>query len=201
MSGAAAEDRKRKIQEGKYVFLGLLESIVSTLKERAAAGDTEAALVLLGLASHLVQDLTFHRGMTLAQHSGLAYLEGKNPDFLPNPKGSERYKEATDRTKWLFTLIRSHVSQGAWDRMQAWQPPGDFVLRELLRRTFGLKGGRDSEDIGVTPLLSYWAISNEYRLGIRPKDELVETSCSADSGTVCWDVNSVISSFETWSKH
>lgn len=76
------------IQTGIQKYIKLFEEQINSFRKDAKS-DTFKAVFRLGAMLHMIQDLIYHHGITLAQHSGLAYKTSNaftNPDF---PEGSE----------------------------------------------------------------------------------------------------------------
>lgn len=140
---------------------------------RAAAEQppsTDVAILQLGSLLHPIQDLAYHRGMSFAQHSGLSYYIGDNPDMLSDPEKAKRvYAQAVDYTSRLLMIARRRVSDRAWSRMIEWRPPGGWNYDAVARRIFN-----SDEDLTETALVKYWLASFDYRLGRRPATELDE---------------------------
>lgn len=104
------------VKQGLVDYIEFLIKQIELLREDAA-NDTYDAVIRLGGILHMIQDLVYHHGITLAQHSGLAYIKNQsfnNPDFPPGSKsidegGLEPDSEAKKRwnlaTRFSIKLI------------------------------------------------------------------------------------------------
>jgi hypothetical protein len=196
VSGASSEKRRASTVQSQAAVRDLLVDLLKRMRSAAKAADTELAITYLGIAAHVVQDLVFHRGLTLAQHSGLSYLKGHNPDNAEGEVGDARFKQAVSKTSWLLIAGRSLLATGEWDRIVDWKPGGTFDAKRELKRAFGTGGASDVEDISTMELLSYWALAHDYRTGVRPLGELETSPCGSDWGLVCWEVEPLLKSVE-----
>lgn len=149
---AIAVSREEYVQQA-VVFLAQFERLVR-------AGDDARALFALGLVLHGVQDLAYHRGMTFAEHSGLAYYLGLNPDILPEPDFSRVFAEAETLTRRVLHAARHHVGETVWARLMAWQQPSSFDMHAMARRMVP-----ESRDVTFGELMEYWRLSLKYRYG------------------------------------
>src|SRR5262245_27479553 len=58
-------DRKLAQQEQSMArYLALLSNLAVEVRSRADSGDSQNAIILMGFATHMIQDLVYHRGMT-----------------------------------------------------------------------------------------------------------------------------------------
>jgi hypothetical protein len=182
------QDRAKQIAESKKRYLGLLAQRLDQFQAHAGVGEDAEALFVLGVSAHMVQDLVYHRGMTLRQHAGLSYYLLKNPDDPPGQLGQQRWKESVDQTVKLFRYAQGKVSAQDWKRLADWKPPETgFNYAEVANRIHA----RD-QDIGTGPLTSYYLMMSAYITKARSPDELQDANCAPDRGLVCWDTNAVL---------
>lgn len=179
-------DRKEKIEMGVRKFATRLANIIKILINNAEHGASDRALFLLGVGSHLVQDLIYHRGMTLQQHAGL-FMTSRNPDF---PKGNledERWEEAKELTIKLVMLVKQFLSYAAWENMKKWEPIEKFNFLNLGNDVFNNK-----QDIGIVALAEYVLLAKAYLDGSRDPLELNSLpACRIGLGVPCWNPNEV----------
>lgn len=181
-------DRSHKILQGKRTFQELLNTSLRHFQKYAGDGAFDRALFVLGSSLHAVQDLVYHRGMTLQQHAGLSYVVNRNPD---TPMGAQERKRFDEAIGLTLNFVESSFSTLAIDAragLLSWKPSDDFSFQDLARSIFS---GR--EDIGVMTLISYWELSGAYRSGERPLQELAQSEdCSDDNGLACWIPSDVL---------
>lgn len=184
---ADAADRAAKLESGKERFRKLLASLLERVRQKSATGlDDAEALFLLGAAAHLVQDLVYHRGMTLRQHAGLAYYAKRNPDYPEGTLAKERWREAVALSRRVVFRTGELVGAPAWRRMQGWTVQPSVNIRALGERVFG------REDIGVPALIDYYLMMVPYATGSRDRDELTDHGCNADKGLACWEPETLV---------
>lgn len=177
-----AADREARIAEGRGRFRQLLTKTIADLKRHADVGGWETALFALGIASHAVQDLVYHRGMTMRQHSGLSYAVGRNPDFPHGEDASKRWNEAVALTPRVVRAARAEVSDRIWENLIAWRAPTPVDFQDVARRFFPA-----GEDISLRSLTAYWLLSLPYQSGARRTMELAQSpDCSQPRGLACW---------------
>jgi len=185
---ADAADRASKIETGKKRYQALMISLYREFKRYADGGSEERALVVLGLIAHMVQDLVYHRGMTLAQHAGLAYTLKQNPDLPEGPLAQSRFDEAAEQTQRALSEALRMINEASRKRLLAWRVPDGFDFPRLAGEIFGSR-----EDIGVAPLIKYWMLSLPYTTGERSTEELHDSPCGAPRGRACWMVGDILS--------
>jgi hypothetical protein len=84
-------------------------------------GDRERAAFLLAYSLHNTQDFATHRLMSNLQHAGLTYVEGEDPDSIP-----ERVEEAGRRSTEEIARFRNVIGEPLWrvftsnDPLPAW---------------------------------------------------------------------------------
>ena len=174
--------------DGAERFMLLLENIAFQAKARADAADSELAIALMGFAAHMLQDMVYHRGMTLRQHAGLSYFANRDPDQPEENLAKSRLDEADESTRWFVMLMMSSLQPAARERIATWQPAGGYSAEQVVRNAFGLQGSSTREDIGTVALIRYWLLSQDYALGSRPVTDLEERPCSDPEGLACWDL-------------
>ena len=70
---AKSGDRAAAIEKSQREFIQLVIQIMLASAEKIQNGDYASALFWMGVGCHPLQDLVYHRGMTLRQHAGLSY--------------------------------------------------------------------------------------------------------------------------------
>ena len=183
-----AADRARQLALSRERFVDLLRSILAKFKASVGVKDDAEALFELGVAAHLVQDLVYHRGMTLRQHAGLSYYLRTNPDFPEGAVEKQRWDEAVALTHRLFDDARASVGDDAWKRLMAWTPYGEFDFHAVALKIYV-----KDQDIGVGPLMDYYLMILPYVAHTRSVDELQDTHCAQDRGLACWNPEEVLS--------
>jgi hypothetical protein len=162
-------DRDAKVTEGQVAFLKLETGLLHEFHEATKSpASTERALLILGVACHVIQDLVYHRGMSLRQHAGLSFYLDADPDVPPAGERERRQAEATRYTTRLLTLARGLAGEHAWERLSSWQHPGGWSFFGLASEYFKKK----NQDMTSPELVKYWALSLDYRLGRRKRTEL-----------------------------
>jgi hypothetical protein len=166
-----------RVRESVARFREHVRELVTTSAVEARVGSAAKALFDLGRALHGVQDLVFHRGLTLRQHSGLSYYRKANPD-APACDGDPRFERAAVLSAQVIRRFAERVGD-SWPRVVAWKRTDGFKYLNQAKEWTG-----KSEDIGVRGLVAYWALSLPYRFG-RDASEL-------DAGRATWDVERVM---------
>ncbi len=183
--------RQLSIKSGKTKFVGLTCSLLSAQTEQSSIGSIEESLFIFGMLAHAVQDLAFHRGMTMRQHAGLSYAVGRNPDFPEAASAKSIEESAIDNTIWIIRLAKTRLTQTQWRAMEIWKPLGDFSFSGIASRAFSLKGGPKEQDMKTLALLEYWNLAFPFRTGARPLSELEVTDCTSASDLACWNSTEV----------
>jgi hypothetical protein len=187
------KDRKAKLRIGRERYEALLANLNIQFRRYADAQAEDRALLVLGLMSHMAQDLAYHRGMTLRQHAGLAYVVNRNPDLPPPPLSEQRFQEAVALTQRVVGGALRSVSSEKRARLLGWRQPPEFDFARLVRDLFG-----SEEDIGVAPLMHYWALSLPYKRGERSLEELADASCDQSQGVACWNIEEMLRPISAW---
>lgn len=141
-----------QVAQSETAFVALVVNTVRAARAAALAGDLQQAMVLLGAAAHAVQDLSYHRGMTQSEKSGLTYVAHSNPDLPHEPKDQELARAAIAATADMlvaaFAPLPSRLAQDLHvvaedsDALAAlvvatW-PEAEPVDYVVMRRYFGL---------------------------------------------------------------
>lgn len=191
------DERLRSISSGIKSFVKLVCDLSSSFMDLAKLGATEDSLFIIGVLGHAVQDLEYHRGMTMSQHAGLSYVVSLNPDSPGIPGAAENERRSVESTVWMMQLLRARVGEARWNAMFMWKPGGDFSFRRVAEEVYGLKGGAKVQDMKVNALASYWSLSLAYRDGDRPRSELDVQSCEKGDGIACWSAVEIRRQVET----
>lgn len=175
------------IENSKEAFLGLLKQTISFV-DLYSANHKPKALYYLGIAVHLIQDLVYHRGMTLTQHAILQFGEKKNPD-IPNQKktADARETEAINATKILFRTVRNKLGSVAWDNMVKVKGGKPKTAAKSLARTIY----RKEQDMTLGSLWDYKQLGNKKIYGDLSNFEW-STECDESVAVACWNVQSML---------
>ena len=177
-------DRERAIRDSQTVFIGLIGEIMSQILRRIRERAYGRALFWMGVGCHALQDLVYHRGITLRQHAGLSYaVTDSDPDV---PKGSLKAERERDAALYCKSFMETVLRRSNADKryLQMWMPSRGHDLRELAKQEFG-----SDTDMNTFSLLNYWWLSRAYANGRRPMSELVP----GKNGLIEWDVDQVMS--------
>lgn len=207
------EEKRKAYESSIRAFQTQLELLLERARHYSSS-DARRSLAFLGIAAHLVQDLAFHRGMTLQQHAGLSFALGTDPDTPANYVGPapDSWARAATLTHALFENFRNSIAPGAWSYLRNWRPAKrdefDSAIREVFRHRSThtvCSAGRtvDSQDISVSALMRYYLLSLPYRMPMlysdqnrRPLSELTwPADCEAEQGMACWNEDFVAAPF------
>ncbi len=190
------ENRLDVINASRTGFINLVRKLLDDARRLAMypKQQTAEALYTIGMACHAMQDLVYHQGMTMRQHSGLAYsYEGRNPD-LPPCKGQEdivdqkngqtsckdrrnRWNEAVRVTLRTLELAESFISPSSWKTMISWNVEDKHALNVITKKFFN-----DQEQMTFDSLFEYWWMSVPYTIGERNLSELNDHIAKWDIG-------------------
>ncbi|HYO58132.1 hypothetical protein [Archangium sp.] len=173
-------------QEPFVSFLeGRLNSVASALQPKQAQAVAPALFQLGGLL-HAVQDLVYHRGMTMTHHSGLSYYLTQNPD-LPKAQAAQDklFQQAQQLTRRALQLVKARVGTEGWNRLRQWKKPNPMHRHQAIAEQ--VKG---KQDMTLRALLEYIWLSRQYP-GKRNPTELQ----AAAKGY--WDPEAILTAFET----
>ena len=195
----SSDDRLAKITDSQIKFVRRLNFHISKFQMTSTNGEYQKAIFELGVLAHLLQDLVYHRGMTLRQHAGLSFVWGyTNPDtpdgtnFGEPPDGNseaeKKEKAAIEYTQQMLRALLYSVNENTRAKVLLYgyvSKASDF--RKLAMVAFG--SGESKMSIGG--LVNYYSLALPYMDGTRDvKKEL-------ESGLVVWShqkmVNNVLS--------
>jgi hypothetical protein len=181
-------DRAVKIEDGISVFREQLTQVLKEIRQDAKSNSIAEAIFRIGIGAHLVQDLVFHRGITLRQHSGLAYALGKNPDYQQAYLIPTVWNDAVVMTERWIQAIKNSLSGDEWNTIVAWEPNGNIEFMKLAKLIFD-----SPQDISVRELVKYYELSLVYRAQPDRKSELEwKQDCQTGSGLPCWDTSKLV---------
>jgi hypothetical protein len=148
-----------------------LEARLTAVREASAVPNgtkVPDALFELGGLLHAVQDLVYHRGMSMVHHAGLSYVMGQNPDAPKEPNLVQaRDQLAQELSKRVLTVVKVRLGAEKWNQLRNWRKPnGVFKYKKLAE---SIKG---KQDMTLGALLKYVASSRVYVLNPQRKDEL-----------------------------
>lgn len=117
------------------------------LRDIAEAPLPAAAVIWLGFALHLVQDLAAHEGRSKNEHALQVFLFWQNPDYQPRA-----YRGALAYSRLLLRFLQCTLPAERWQALQKNVQPlshdallrllGDTDFRFLSLLSFGLDGVR-----------------------------------------------------------
>ena len=181
-------NREAMIENGRVAFIDVVEKTLKKVERFMSRGNVPEALYTLGIACHAMQDLVYHRGITMRQHSGLAYAEkDRNPDLPRSPLREARIRSAINATHSTVEWARFLVGEEAWKMMRSWVVDDALVLRRISRRFFPR-----GEDMTYLALFEYWWLSRDYVTGRRPRSQLQ----NGDGGLAQWNVFATIAEID-----
>lgn len=128
----------------------------------------------MGIVAHMVQDLIYHHGISLRQHSGLAYLSApklENPDFppavehgtfVPGSKAARQFDRATALTFEIFKQLLMKLGKEQIKAViAAYVDEGGF--NTLAGNVYSIGQGIPAEqDMNLFSLASYYSLHTSY---------------------------------------
>jgi hypothetical protein len=194
-AGDAAPDAVA-VELSRRAFILHVRALLERVERLVAERDDITALFVLGVALHGMQDLVYHRGMTFAEHAGLAYYLYENPDVLPEPAFGEVFARATVASARLLEVVRRRMGDAAWGRLGRAAPEASY--REQRMAEGAMEG---VALVSFADMARYWRMSWRYRFGGKERqaelaaasggrwaveptvDAIVSSSWAAASGT------------------
>lgn len=171
------------IEKSKQSFVNLIVTLMRMSAKQIKNADFAGGLFWLGVACHSLQDLVYHRGMTLRQHAGLSYaLEDKDPDRPTGELLRKRNSEAVSYCRDIVQTVLTQVGKRLLDPLLRWRPPPNFKFSKFSKNKF-----QGKEDMTISALYEYWSLADPYKSGERSLREL-----DSGSGLIEWDVRKII---------
>lgn len=192
------------IDEGKKEFNALFRRHWA-----AAISESEPTVAAfhIGILCHMIQDLIYHRGITLLQHAGLSYYLEKDPDrpkgsddfpnFKPDSPAGKIFAKAQEVSEKLIRTLLEAMDEWRQRRMLTWtgrNEPG-FKFDILAGKAFevGLQKKTSLNELAVSvSMIRYYASSWVYGFGIRNPD--IELAEGEDFGLIRWPVEDLTNS-------
>jgi hypothetical protein len=140
-------------------FVQLVVQSVHRAQRVFTAGDLPGAMLLLGAVAHAVQDLSYHRGMTLAEQAGLTYVAHSNPD---HPHGHEHERVVHQATQATVTLLAHALA--AWPSGP--RPPSEPIAED--HAALAALMGRlmpEAQPVTYATMRAYYGLSLSYGFG------------------------------------
>ena len=182
-------NRAKAIGDSQEIFKTLMKEIMDRILQRVREKNYPAGLFWIGVACHPLQDLVYHRGITLSQHAGLSYvLDNSDPDFPTGTLFQSRVDQSVSYCK-MFIETALKKTADAQSHLLRWTIPNNFDLRDLAQREFD-----NDTDMTAISLLKYWWLSRAYLNGERPMSELG----TGNNGLISWNVEEVV--LEVWTR-
>ncbi|MEH6474691.1 MAG: hypothetical protein V7727_03330 [Sneathiella sp.] len=151
------EDRKNGMKAGQKEFINLFKHHYNlAIREKR----TPVAAIHMGALLHMVQDLVYHRGITLIQHAGLSYVLGQDPD---SPEGAEkfpvfeggsaaesRFNEAVLLSKNILSAVFLNLHKNTKKQLMNWKHDNNYNIntsmviayrKELNEKTVAIEMG------------------------------------------------------------
>jgi hypothetical protein len=183
-------EKDQAIRTGKENFIWEviqnLENFKEVMTNKDRLGAATSGLLILGVVSHMVQDLVFHRGITLKQHSGLSYALDRDPDVPKNYEiARKRRDESVKYTKFILKQAKKMIPEDRWLAIKNWKKSDNFYFPKYAIKYFGNEANMDSWN-----LTKYWLKHVSYRIG-KNKEQLEEERLAL------WNVPSVMVEIES----
>jgi hypothetical protein len=126
-----------------------LQSTAASMRDEFSVGHVGAALYILGLGLHTIQDFAAHQGMTNTEHSYLSYdaIPHKNPDTDQNNIDiAQRY------TGEFLSSVHKELGEETWNKLLAYQMSswGDVLPQQFRTWTIGALTLAHYHHMGVT---------------------------------------------------
>lgn len=182
--------RNDRISKSKDRFKEHLTKRFVSMLEDAQKGATSRTLYEIGIIAHGIQDLVYHRGMTINQHAGLAYgFEFKNPDYPSGDLETSRRNEARAVTKQAIALARDLIGP-CWSSVVAWAGLEGKTDESRSKEFYKFaRNNIGSQTIGYFSLMTYWGKSFPFWPGGSRRQEL--EIAQENSGLIQWNVTEV----------
>lgn len=184
--------RNQRIEVGQKLFKDHIRNQFRDYLLYLDQGAADKALLALGTICHGVQDLIYHRGMTLSQHAGLAYAGGfKNPDY---PQGDQKIRvesEARNATRDILSLARRLANENRWKQLLE----GTLVngtTEDQMTAAFWeyMTTSGETQDIGYASLIEYYRKAKPYKRGGAKRWELEPGA--AGQGLIVWEPDEIL---------
>ncbi len=173
---------KESIKAGQIKFTGLVNQIMAAILENIQSGDISGALFWMGVGCHPLQDLVYHRGMTMQQHAWLTYEVKDDPDTPSGELFHQRVEEANAYCQYFLQKMLRKAGDRLY-QLQHWSPSDAFDFTELAERKF-----RGEPDMTINSLWEYRKLAWSHSSGKRPFSRQM-----ARDDIVVWDVKDIIS--------
>lgn len=208
--------RSAAVKEGRERFVALFKRHWNGVLN--AADETHAAFQM-GILAHMIQDMVYHRGITLLQHAGLSYHVKEDPDlppgsdkfpvFEPGTPAARIYNTAVLATKRMLKSLITKMAEKdrtALEYALTWTGRDNIDIDNVAVASFtvGLFPSEKDEDGNekkipelaeiklAFSMMSYYARASIYALNKRdPKVELVPETDSNKFGLVSWPIKDV----------
>ncbi len=181
------QDRHRAVSESKSLFIELVSAIVRVSRQRVTENSYAGALFWLGAGCHAVQDLAYHRGMTLIQHAGLSFIPtyggAMDPDKPRAKLRAEKERQAAENCAMLVSAVFDQLSSDQFHQLEFWTPAVGEDVYELAEKEFA-----KTPDMSSSALAAYMVLARKYL--VRSLSELD----AIKDGSAIWEVDEVMAS-------
>lgn len=189
---------KQAVAKGKEAFLNVLRERTKNFYMFADDHIYQWAAFEMGVVSHLVQDMVYHHGITLRQHSGLAYVSVtptlENPDYPGSTVADAAKAQAISKAQWDKTVdFTYHLFKIMLMKLDAVRIKS-ILTAQVKANAFTSVATQVFADRSVSPSIpgepdiGLWSLAEYYLL----HQEYVTTSDSSKDGTVptaaIWDI-------------
>ena len=177
--------RKQAIADGIRAYQKLLAQRIDQAVKYVNANARASALFAIGLAAHQVQDLIYHMGITLQQHSGLSYVLWKNPDYPDGWLRPDEFTRAKHMTMRLLRTVRARLTTEQCEALAAWSPNATFATKDVAQEFFPM-----NQDNSVGALVEYFLMASRYRG--RENELVFPAICEKGPGLACWNLEEIV---------
>lgn len=180
------------INNSRTKFLELLEKIITKIVKYSKQ-DEPKSLYYLGITVHLIQDLVYHRGMTLKQHAILQFSVKKNPDIPNSEKAAHsRKKEAIKATKALFGIVKKKLGTDIWNNMIKYKSIRNNSPRVEAKRLAKSIYNKE-QDMTLGSLKSYYLLGKAKRTIYGDLSTFNwDSKCDINFSVACWDIEPML---------
>jgi hypothetical protein len=181
-------DRAKAVTDSREIFIKLVSDIIKHSRTKIEQHKFAAALFWVGVGCHAVQDLAYHRGITLRQHAGLSLLSRfgvRDPDLPRGEQRAVKEREGADNCAAVISAVLTPYENTVVQRLSDWSPSANEGVYQLANREFAGK-----PDMNATTLVKYQMLAKAYVL----EPSLLRELVPGKEGLIDWSVAGIMSS-------
>jgi len=152
-------EETNNVNESQKLYFCQIQELVSNSENKINDYRYEDALIYFGEVLHMLQDLVFHQGMTMTEHSVRSFLEHNDPDQPTDENEKKRlFSNAEQITVDALGAFEKRINNTRkWESIMSLKNPSLNVENKIDSML-------DNYDFTTLNILAYWSLHLPFKV-------------------------------------